>query len=85
MAEIEHFVDPANKKHHKFYKVKDLQLPLFSAANQMTNERNMIRDLTLEDAVTQGVINNETLAYFMARTYLFLTSVGINAEAIRFR
>lgn len=33
MAEIEHFVDPANKKHPKFYRIKDLCLPLFSAAN----------------------------------------------------
>ena len=33
MAEIEHFVDPENKKHHKFYKVRDIKLPLFSAEN----------------------------------------------------
>lgn len=51
----------------------------------MTNERAMIRDLTLEDAVAKKVIDNETLAYFMARTYQFLINVGIKAEAIRFR
>ena len=85
MAEIEHFVDPTNKKHHKFYKVKDIQLPLFSAENQMTNERAMIRDLPLDSAVEKGVINNETLAYFMARTFQFLVNVGISPEAIRFR
>lgn len=85
MAEIEHFVDPANKKHPKFYRIKDLCLPLFSAANQLTNERPIINDLTVEAAVEQGVINNETLAYFMSRTYQFLMSVGISAQAIRFR
>lgn len=47
--------------------------------------REVIRDLTLGDAVKQGVINNETLAYFVARTYLFLVSVGINPNGIRFR
>ena len=47
MAEIEHFVDPDNKDHPRFYRVKDLKLPLFSAANQLTNERAIIRDLTL--------------------------------------
>jgi glycyl-tRNA synthetase len=52
MAEIEHFVDPTNKKHHKFYKLKDAKLPLFSAENQMTNERAIITDLSLEDAVS---------------------------------
>jgi len=41
--------------------------------------------LTLEDAVKNGVIDNETLAYFMARTYLFLISIGINEAGIRFR
>lgn len=30
MAEIEHFVDPTNKKHKKFHTVKNLVLPLFS-------------------------------------------------------
>jgi len=45
----------------------------------------MIRDLTLEQAVSNGTIDNETLAYFMARTYSFLTLCGIKEEAIRFR
>lgn len=31
MAEIEHFVDPDHKEHHKFRQVKDLKLPLYSA------------------------------------------------------
>ena len=85
MAEIEHFVDPTNKQHHKFQRVKDMMLPLYSSDNQVKNNRFIIRDLTLGDAVAQGVIDNETLAYFMARTYQFLTNIGINAEAIRFR
>jgi glycyl-tRNA synthetase len=45
----------------------------------------MITDMTLEDAVSQGTIDNETLAYFMGRTYLFLRECGISAEGIRFR
>jgi glycyl-tRNA synthetase len=90
MAEIEHFVDPTNKSHHKFHLVKDLRLPLFSAANQETNEKHIIRDMTLEQAVQpdpegKKVIDNETLAYFMARTYQFLVSVGIHPDGIRFR
>lgn len=85
MAEIEHFVDPDNKKHHKFDKVKDLKLPLFSAKNQETVERKIIKDMTIDQAVADKVIDNETLAYFMARTYLFLQSVGISQDGIRFR
>lgn len=84
MAEIEHFVDPQNKSHKRFHRVKDVKLPLFSKQNQV-GSREMIYDLTLEDAVAQEVINNETLAYFMARSYQFLVSAGIRAECIRFR
>ena len=39
----------------------------------------------VKEAVEQGIINNETLAYFMARTYLFLLRVGIAPEKLRFR
>jgi glycyl-tRNA synthetase len=69
MAEIEHFVDPQNKDHPKFSRVADMKLPLFSAANQALTERPIIRDMTLGDCVAQKVIDNQTLAYFMARTY----------------
>lgn len=37
------------------------------------------------DAVKNGIINNETLAYFISRTYLYLVEVGVNPANIRFR
>ena len=37
MAEIEHFVDPLDKSHHKFFMVEDMMLPLFTADNQEKN------------------------------------------------
>ena len=33
----------------------------------------------------QGIINNETLGYFIARIYLFLTKIGIRPNRLRFR
>jgi glycyl-tRNA synthetase len=48
MAEIEHFVDPENKKHPKFDRVREIKLPLFSAKNQESVERKVIVDMTLE-------------------------------------
>jgi glycyl-tRNA synthetase len=48
MAEIEHFVDPDNKKHQRFERVKDMKIPLFSAKNQESVERLLIKDMTLE-------------------------------------
>jgi glycyl-tRNA synthetase len=84
MAEIEHFVDPLDKSHRKFHTVVDAHLPLFTAANQEGNG-DIVRDLSMGDAVSRGVIGNETLGYFMVRTFLFLTDCGIRAEGIRFR
>ena len=40
---------------------------------------------TLGDAVKEGTIANETLAYFIGRTALFLLKAGIKKEHLRFR
>lgn len=42
-------------------------------------------EMTTGDAVAKGIIDNQTLAYYVARTQLFLLSVGIRAEGLRFR
>jgi len=41
--------------------------------------------MALGEAVARGIINNQTLAYFMGRTYLFLRNCGIKSDGIRFR
>ncbi len=84
MAEIEHYVDTQNKKHKKFNSVKHLKLPLWTADNQDAG-KGVVHDITLEEAVRDKIIDNETLAYFVARSYLFLTTIGINKNAVRFR
>lgn len=84
MAEIEHFVDPLDKSHKKFSLVANDIIPLLTAASQ-ESDNSVNRDLTVGEAVKTGVINNETIAYFMARTYLFLQQCGIRADGIRFR
>lgn len=33
----------------------------------------------------QGVVDNQTLGYFMARIYLFLIKIGIDPKRLRFR
>jgi len=38
MAEIEHFCDPSDKSHPKFDTVKDIEVTLYSACNQMSGE-----------------------------------------------
>jgi len=83
MAEIEHYVDPENKSHKKFNYVKHLKLPLWTAGNQKLHKG--VVDISLEEAVQEKLIDNETLAYFLARTYLFLTTIGIRKDGVRFR
>eukprot|EP00415_Alexandrium_ostenfeldii_P002715 UN2715 len=41
--------------------------------------------MTIGNAVNGGMVNNETLGYLMARTYLFFVSIGIRPGHIRFR
>jgi glycyl-tRNA synthetase len=83
MCEIEHFVDPADKKHPKFDRIADIELALFSACNQVDGKD--VEKMTIGQAVKNGVVDNETLGYYMARTHLFLLSVGIAPDKLRFR
>ncbi len=77
MAEIEHFIDPLDKSHPKFELYWDLKLPLLSCDQQNKN-LGPLTDMTSKEAVEKGVINNETLAYFICRTYLFFQELGID-------
>jgi glycyl-tRNA synthetase len=83
MAEIEHFVHPDRKNHCRFSEVKNLVLPLYSADAQI--EAVGPSYIKIGDAVSTGLVDNETLGYFMARIYQFLIKIGIDKSRIRFR
>ncbi|PAA63022.1 hypothetical protein BOX15_Mlig022038g1, partial [Macrostomum lignano] len=83
MAEIEHFLDPADKSHPKFASVAGLSLPLYSAKDQMAGLD--ATEKPLGEAVSAGVIANQTLAYFMARIFLFMVRCGVDRQRLRFR
>jgi glycyl-tRNA synthetase len=83
LAEIEHFVNPLDKSHEKFCIVKSVVLPFFPQQNQLGDKK--LLHLNCEQAVATGLINNETLCYFLARTYLFLLKAGVHQDKIRFR
>ncbi|GAW83017.1 glycine--tRNA ligase [Plasmodium gonderi] len=88
MAEIEYFVNPNKKCHEKYYLFKHLVLPLYPRDKQLssgTNNSSTILNITIEESVEKGIIQNEAMAYFLARTYLFLLKCGINKDGIRFR
>lgn len=83
-AEIEHFCNPADKSHPKFKTIADVAPLLYSRSLQMGAEKAAAR-MTIGDAVTQGIIANETLAYFIGRTHLFCCKIGLDPERVRFR
>ena len=80
MAELEYFIDPDIEPNHDFSKwdadafnlVPD---PEFGGPIEMSPGR----------ASTENIIRHPTVAWFMARTWDFLVSVGIDPSKIRFR
>lgn len=83
LAEIEHFCHPTDKDHPKFKRVAGLELNLLSAPHQ--DGAKDFATMKIGDAVSQGVVDNETLGYFMARTMKFLHRAGIIPSKLRFR
>jgi glycyl-tRNA synthetase len=81
LAEIEHFVDPNNKKHEKFDLVKDISIFAWDRNLQSNNISPKLS--SLKDLVNKKIIDNETLGYFIGRTQLFLQEIGI--KYVRFR
>ena len=83
MAEIEHFVNPEEKDHHNFNQVAKKELTLFGKEDQLGTGKT--RKVSIGDAVSQGLVANQTLGYFMARTQLFAEKIGLDKERLRFR
>ncbi|KHJ88331.1 glycine--tRNA ligase [Oesophagostomum dentatum] len=83
MCEIEHFVDPCDKSFAKFKKVSSYPMLLFSACNQMDGQP--AETMTIGEAVAKGIVANETLGYYMARTHKYLVKVGVDPRRLRFR
>ena len=81
MAELEYFIDPLD--------------PPAGDLERNTDEVCMIPDpeggfpgevhMKFSDAYGRGIIRHCTVAWFMLRTYEFLTGIGIDAKKIRFR
>ena len=83
MGEIEHFVNPSDKSHPSFPTVADKELVLFGRDDQLGSGKTST--ITMGDAVKSGLVNNETLGYFMARTQLFMERIGMDPARLRFR
>jgi glycyl-tRNA synthetase len=85
MAEIEHFVDPeGGKKHARFHEVEDVELVLLDRDTQLSG-KTQTKTVKIGQAVKDGLVDNETLGYFLARIHQFLQKIGIDMTKLRFR
>ncbi|RDW70064.1 hypothetical protein BP5796_08461 [Coleophoma crateriformis] len=85
MAEIEHYVDPTGgKKHARFEEVKDVELVLLNRHTQLAGKTD-VEKMAIGKAVADGLVDNETLGYFLARIQLFLKKIGVDQSKLRFR
>jgi glycyl-tRNA synthetase len=85
MAEIEHFVDPeGGKKHSRFAEVEDVELVLLDRDTQLSG-KTQTRTVKIGEAVRSGLVDNETLGYFLARIHLFMVKIGVDTSKMRFR
>lgn len=85
MAEIEHFVDPhGGKKHPRFAEVADVEVSLLNKSTQLAG-RTEVEKMKIGDAVSKGLVDNETLGYFVARIQMFLIKIGVDLSKLRFR
>ncbi|TIB92218.1 glycyl-tRNA synthetase [Wallemia mellicola] len=84
MAEIEHYVDPLKKDHPRFSEVENVELQILPKEVQVEGKTDLTT-ITVGEAVKKGIIDNQTLGYFVARINLFLQKIGINKDRLRFR
>ncbi|KAJ4170197.1 Glycine--tRNA ligase 1, mitochondrial [Fusarium falciforme] len=85
MAEIEHFVDPeGGKKHSRFHEVEDIELVLLDRHTQLSGKTET-KTVKVGQAVKEGLVDNETLGYFLARIHLFMQKIGVDLSKMRFR
>lgn len=85
MAEIEHFVDPdSGKAHSRFSEIENIEMDLLDRDTQLSGSTK-VKTMTIGQAVKDGVVDNQTLGYFLARIKLFLQKIGIDLRKLRFR
>jgi glycyl-tRNA synthetase len=82
-AEAEIFVHPDEKDHPRFARYAEYEVPLFGQKQQQENSVPVV--LTMRQAVNEGIIANEYVAYYVALTHQLLVRIGVKPDRLRFR
>jgi len=65
--------------------VADQVLNFFPRAQQLGEKERRFVTCSLREAMESGLLKNQTLAYFLGRTAMFLWSIGASRDHLRFR
>jgi glycyl-tRNA synthetase len=82
-AEAEIFVHPEQKEHPNFALYADYEMPLLGIVQQQTHAPPL--RISMKKAVSEGVVANEYVAYYLALTHELLVRAGVLEEKLRFR
>jgi glycyl-tRNA synthetase len=82
-AEAEIFVHPEKKDHPCFERYAAYEMPLFGIDQQVQGGDPVV--VTMETAVSNGLVANQYVAYYLALTHQLLVTIGVDPEKLRFR
>lgn len=78
MAELEYFIDPEVEPEHDFSSWSNIEMNLVSEADGEIS-------MSIAAAIEKNIIRHATVGFFMAKTYDFLSEIGIDGSRLRFR
>lgn len=84
LAEIEHFFNPSQREFPRVAEVDNIRCRVLSAQRQNEGEED-VEEFTIRELLDLQIVRNETLAYYMGRTQMFLNRMGARTDAVRFR
>jgi len=82
-AELEHFVDP-DEDEPPLHRVEDVTLPLYPVAEQEADDGE-IHGLTVGEAVEEGVIGSDWLAFYLGLSKGWYDRIGVDMDRFRYR
>ncbi|OVE83457.1 glycine--tRNA ligase [Natronolimnobius baerhuensis] len=82
-AELEYFIDPENDE-PDLSSVEDVSVTLYPASEQNSEDGDEL-ETTIGEAVSEGIISDEWVAYFLGVAKPWYDAVGVDMDRFRFR
>jgi glycyl-tRNA synthetase len=82
-AELEHFIDPEEDE-PDIDRVADVELPLYSAANQNAEDGD-VEHRTVREALDEDIITSEWVAYYLGLSTGWYERIGVDMDRFRYR